>query len=327
MTCVRCCSRPASAATDACIARVLGSCILRNPTAWQLLFKVPANILCRCVCCCPPAPQLEPPAVSLSSRPLHYQSALLRPVIQTTYLPSSSFVFLFQLRVHPLTHSLANRALSRLRTVLSAVATIGVWAAIIFSSIAYSMSDPLLRRVIRVVFAAVASLPPGRCCWLLSFSLLQRSRTLTSLASCRAGRSFVFEGDGPCDALAVDQVNQMHRVYELLGERFDDINNECPVCIRLATKQYLFCVQTGAVQWSDTVSSFSTCAAYIILVSVFLITAAALFVEVTRDRPSALQQPLVVPPSSSAQLLSRLSLQVTAPPPRFIFLYTFLSVL
>ena len=67
----------------------------------------------------------------------------------------------------------------------------------------------------------------------------------------------------------------------------------------------------GAVQWSDTVSSFATCAAYIILVSVFLLTAAALYVEVTRDYKPALQQPLVTSPSASpAQLLSRLSLQV-----------------
>ena len=67
----------------------------------------------------------------------------------------------------------------------------------------------------------------------------------------------------------------------------------------------------GAVQWSDTVSSFATCAAYIILVSVFLLTAAALYVEVTRDHKPALQQPLVTSPSASpAQLLSRLSLQV-----------------
>jgi hypothetical protein len=90
---------------------------------------------------------------------------------------------------------------------------------------------------------------------------------------------------------------------------------------RTTTFNIHVCVQTGAVQWSDTISSFSTCAAYIILVSVFLVTAAALFVEVTRNRPPALQQPLVTSPSascapsSSAQLLSRLSLQVTSAAP------------
>ncbi len=47
---------------------------------------------------------------------------------------------LSQLRVHPVTYTVANKAVSRLRAVLSAVAVLAVWAAIVFSSAAYCMS-------------------------------------------------------------------------------------------------------------------------------------------------------------------------------------------
>jgi hypothetical protein len=73
---------------------------------------------------------------------------------------------------------------------------------------------------------------------MLSSSLSQRARTLTSLARCRAASAAVqlLGGDGGCDALAADDVNQTQRVYELLG-KCDD---------------HMVCVSTGpAVQQPD----------------------------------------------------------------------------
>jgi hypothetical protein len=52
---------------------------------------------------------------------------------------------------------------------------------------------------------------------MLSFSLSQRAATLTSLARCRAA-SAGKGGDGACDSLADDDVNQTRRVFQLLGE-------------------------------------------------------------------------------------------------------------
>ena len=85
----------------------------------------------------------------------------------------------------------------------------------------------------------------------------------------------------------------------------------------------------GAMQWSDTASSLSTSIAYFIVVSVFLYTTAALRIAVSRDahtspatdRQSSRRESLLKSPpppqhlpSSSALLLSRLSLQVRLPP-------------
>jgi hypothetical protein len=57
-----------------------------------------------------------------------------------------------------------------------------------------------------------------RCCWMLSFSLSQRAATLTSLARCRAASAAALGGDGACDSLAADDVDQTRRVFQLLGE-------------------------------------------------------------------------------------------------------------